>query len=373
MKIAINTLPLYKTKVGMGKYIIELVNRIPKDDPENCYVIYVSEKNEKYFDLTAKNITIKKVPDILTSPFLKIIWEQLFLPFSLIKNSVDIYHATGFVLPLWKPKKTKFVVTIADMTFFTHPQYHKWFKNSYFRVFIPISLKNADKVLAISENTKEDIVAITQTNPKKIQTVHLGVDSYFIPEQKKEYGLILAKYKIKQPYTLFVGMLEPRKNIIGLIKAFSLIEDKKGHILVIVGEKGWMYDTIFSYVNKLGLENDVLFIGYVPDHDLAALYSRATCFVYPSFYEGFGIPVIEAMACGCPVITSNNSSLKEIVGDAAILIDPYSVEQIAEKMQLLLQNKEEQQKRKDAGLKQARKYKWELFAKKTKNTYERSY
>ncbi len=367
MCIAINTLSLYKTKAGMGRYIVELANRVPKNDLENHYILYVSKQNKNYFDVDVKNVTIKEVAGIFAFPFLKILWEQLFLPFSLIKNKVDLYHATGFVLPFWKPKKITYIVTIADMTFFTHPQYHTWIKTVYFRVFIPPSLKKADAVLAISESTKKDIIAITKTDQEKIITTYLGVDSYFVPQKK--YQDVLKKYNIQQPYILFVGMLEPRKNIVGLLKAFSLVSDKKDHTLVIVGKKGWMYAEIFDLVKTLHLERYVLFTGYVSDEDLPAFYSGATCFVYPSFYEGFGIPIIEAMACGCPVITSNNSSLQEIAGEAAVLIDPKNVMQIAEAMQNLLKNKKEQKKRKNAGLRQAKRYKWELFANQMRETY----
>lgn len=370
MRIAINTLSLYKTKVGMGKYIVELVNRVPKTDTQNEYIIYLSKENEAYFDLCASNIKIKKVPRIFTYPFVKIIWEQLFLPFSMIKNNIDLYHATGFVLPLWKPTGIKFVVTIADMTFFTHKQYHTWFKKKYFSALIPASLKKADKIFAISENTKKDIIAMAKTNSEKIVTTYLGVDPIFMPKKKEEYLPVLAKYNLEQPYILYVGMLEPRKNIVGLIRAFSLLRKERKIKLVIIGKKGWMYDEIFSLVKSLHLEEKIIFTGYVPDDVLPAIYNAATCFVYPSFYEGFGFPVIEAMACGCPVITSNNSSLKEITGDAAILIDPENVNQIAEKIELILGSQEEREKRKKAGLKQAKKFKWDAFARKTREVYK---
>lgn len=369
MKIAINTLPLYNTKVGMGKYIVELVNRVPKCNPENKYIIYLSKTNGKYFDLCGQNIIIKKVPSFFTYPFVKIVWEQLFLPFSLIINNVNLYHGTGFVLPLWKPAKIKFVVTIADMTFFTHSQYHTWFKRKYFNALIPIALKRADRILAISKNTKADIIAITKTNPEKIVTTYLGVDSMFIPKKKEEYLPVLAKYKLRQPYILYVGMLEPRKNIEGLIRSFSLLKKERKYKLVIIGKKGWMYDEIFSLVKKLHLEERIIFMGYVPDDVLPAVYSAAACFVYPSFYEGFGFPVIEAMACGCPVITSNNSSLKEISGDAALLISPTDINQIAKTLEIILKSKEEREKRKKAGLRQAKLFKWDIFAKETKKIY----
>lgn len=369
MNIAINTLPLYKTKVGMGRYVVELINRVPLSDQKNQYIIYISQENKTFFTIPTPNVTPQTVPALFTFPLLKIVWEQLFLPFSLRKNAVDLYHAPGFVLPFWKPKGMRYIVTIADMTFFTHLSYHTFFKKIYFQSCIPSSLKKADAIIAISENTKKDIIELQRINPEKIKVTLLGVDALFRPMTVQKYTATLKKYNIHGHYILFVGMLEPRKNVEGLLHAFSQLKDRKNHVLVIVGKKGWMYEKIFSLVKKLQLEQNVVFTGYVPDEELPALYSAATCFVYPSFYEGFGIPVLEAMACGCPVITSNNSSLKEIAGNAAFFIDPKNTEQIAEKIQVLLNSPKEREKRKDEGMKQAKKYTWDSFARRTKEIY----
>ncbi len=368
MKIAINTLALYKTKVGMGKYIMELVNRVPKDDLENTYLIYVSEENKPFFNISERNVSIKKVSKIWTHPFLKIFWEQLFLPISLWKNNVNIYHAPGFVLPLFKSENIKYVVTVADMTFFSHPQYHMAKKNFYFQQLIPYSLQKAEKIIVISESTRNDIIKITKINPAKIQTIHLGVDDIFEKKKKAACQHIQGKYGIKHPYILFVGMLEPRKNIEGLIKAFSSAE-RKGYRLVIVGKKGWMYESIFALIKKLNIEEEIIFTGYVPDEELPYLYSAATCFVYPSFYEGFGIPVIEAMACGCPVITSRNSSLQEIAGAAAILIDPYNVGSIKKAIESCVMDKGYCEKMVQRGFVQAKKFQWASMAKETRALY----
>lgn len=369
MNIAINTLSLYKTKAGMGRYIRELVNRLPALDPQHTYYLYISQKNKKYFNFEEKNVVVKTLSRFWSVHFLKLLWEQFFLPFSLWKHDIQLYHSTGFTLPFFKQKKTKYVVTIADMTFFSHPEYHLWWKVLYFRYMIPRALKKADTIITISDNTKNDILKMTNIPPEKIKTIYLGVDRQFSPLNRSVCKKIGEKYNIKTPYILFVGMLEPRKNIIGLLHAYALLKDKKGHELVIVGKKGWKCDEIFDTVKELGLQTVVRFLGYVPDEDLPALYSAATCFVYPSFYEGFGIPILEAMACGCPVITSNNSSMKEIAGNAALLIDPANKEEIKEAMELILSHKKEQQRRRRAGLLQVKKFCWETMAKQTKELY----
>lgn len=369
MIIAINTLSLYKTKAGMGRYIVELVNRLPRDDPQNTYCFYVSQKNKSYFSFTEKNIIIKTISPLWYFPFLKILWEQIFLPFSLWRNNIQLYHSTGFTLPFFKPKKIKHVVTIADMTFFSHSIYHIWWKVWYFRYMIPYALKKADRVITISESTKEDILKMIKISSKKIKSIYLGVDAHLTPQKERGQQKRLEKYSITRPYILFVGMLEPRKNIMGLIRAYAQVKEKDSHHLVLVGKKGWKYEDIFMTVKELGLQNMVHFLGYVPDEDLSSLYSSATCFVYPSFYEGFGIPVLEAMACGCPVITSNNSSMKEIAGNAAVLIDPENKEAIADAIELVISNKKEQERMRKAGLLHVKKFRWETMAQETKNLY----
>lgn len=371
MNIAINTLPLYNTKVGMGKYIVELVNKIPQIDKNSTYFFYVSQENANFFQFQEKNIILKKVPVSLSSPFGKLVWEHIFLPFSLWKNKIVLYHAPGFVLPFFKLNKNiKFIITLADMTFFSHPQYHMFWKQKYFKYMIPRSIHKADKVIAISESTKKDILKHVSVDEKKIMVTHLGYDTLFSKQSINKIIPILKKYNINFPYILFVGMLEPRKNVPSLIKAFAAIKNKQNHMLVIVGKKGWQYDKIFDWVQKLKLEQQVVFTGYVPDEHLSALYSGATCFVYPSFYEGFGIPIIEAMACGCPVITSNNSSMEEIAGDAAILVDPYDVQTITRAIETYLYNNDERKKRAKQGIKYVKRFSWETMVKKTEQIYK---
>ncbi len=370
MRIAINSLSLSKTKVGMGKYIAEIINNAPKSDPYNIYFIYVSEENKKYFNLSQENIRPVLVHKIWTRGLMRIIWEQLLLPFSLYWNKINIYHAPGFVLPIFKVnKKTKYIVTIADMTFFSHPEYHVYWKRKYFKYMIPISIKKADQVIAISENTKQDILQMIPVDKNKIVVTYLGYDAHFSRQNKLKKNPVLKKYIINFPYILFVGMLEPRKNIPSLIKAFAAIKEKKSHKLVIVGKKGWMYGEIFTLIQKLKIEEQVIFTGYLHDEDLPSLYSAATCFVYPSFYEGFGIPIIEAMACGCAVITSNNSSMKEIAGEAAILVDPYNVKEIQNAIELLIADKAIKRKKEKEGITQAKKFTWEKMILQTKEVY----
>lgn len=374
MRIAINTLALYQTKVGMGRYIVELVNRVPVLDMENNYLIYISAENKKFFTIKSRNVILKEVPKMFTLPILKIVWEQSILPLLLVKEKINLYHAPGFVLPVLKSKKTKYVVTIADMTFFTHPEHHLQKKTYYFRALIHYSLKGADKIITISENTKNDILSLFPISPQKIRAIHLAADDIFTDRTRvvvKQENEILQKYNIQKPYLLFVGMLEPRKNITGIFHAFEMLDEqhKKEIKLVIVGEKGWMYQHIFNYVTEHKLENNVIFTGYVPDDELPVLYKNAICFLYPSFYEGFGIPIIEAMASGCPVITSNTSSLKEIAGNAAVLVEPNDTNAINKAIVEIITNKKKREELRIKGKKQAKNFSWQTMAEKTKEVY----
>jgi glycosyltransferase involved in cell wall biosynthesis len=364
MKIAINTLPLYKTKVGMGKYIVELANRLPLIDQQNTYYFYSSEHNQKYFKWNPNNIIINKIPSLLSIPFLKILLEQLYIPYHLWRNDINCYHSTGFTLPFFKPKKTRYIVTIADMTFFSHPEYHIWWKNLYFRYMIPKALRKADKIITISNNTKNDIIKTIGIAPQKIKTIYLGVDTAPLNNNALDH------YNIHFPYILFVGMLEPRKNVIGLIQAYAALKNKKNHKLVIIGKKGWMYEQIFHVVKKLHIEEEVLFFGYVPDYYLPQLYQAASCFVYPSFYEGFGIPVLEAMAYGCPVITSKNSSMEEIAKGVALLVDPFNKKAIMNAINFILTHKEKRVKMRNKGFNHVKKFRWETMAEETKELYD---
>ena len=263
------------------------------------------------------------------------------------------------------------------MTFFTHSKYHLQKKIWYFRALIPSSLKKADKIIAISENTKTDITSLIPILSQKIAVIPLAADELFTTATstatKDDYD-ILKKYNIQKPYLLFVGMLEPRKNIEGILCAFEEVKKEKktsliNLTLIIAGKKGWMYDYIYQYVKEHGLEKKVIFTGYVPDNDLPALYRNALCFLYPSFYEGFGIPVIEAMACGCPVITSNNSSLKEIAADAALLVNPHDVSSIKNAIEQLSTNIHKRKELSLKGKKLAKKFNWQKMAEETKALY----
>lgn len=338
MNIAINTLGPSKLKAGIGRYVSNLVNDLAKIDDENKYFIFANEDNLSWFkNITNENFKIIKLGNYSKNKLLRILWEQIILPMRCMFKRIDLLHSPSFTLPLIKTCKQ--AVTIHDMTFFNYAEHHTILKRIYFPLMIKYAARQADIIFADSENTRQDIIRILKTKSDKIKTVHLGVEDIFFEKRtKEEIKQILNKYNLDKKYILFVGTIEPRKNIPALIRAFARIQ-RKNIDLVICGKLGWMYDSIFSTMQTEKISNRVKLIGFVPDEDLPSIYAGAEVFVYPSFYEGFGIPIVEAMASGCPVITSNISSTKEIAGDAALLFNPNDDEELTDAIENLLNNK----------------------------------
>jgi glycosyltransferase involved in cell wall biosynthesis len=223
----------------------------------------------------------------------------------------------------------------------------------------------------VSINSKRDIQNIYKISENKISVIGEGVDNRFKTISNKQLlDRVRKKYHLPKRFILFVGTIEPRKNLPLLLSAFAKIKDKFGIKLIVVGKLGWKYENIFNTASQLKIKNDFIFTGFVEDNDLPAIYNLAKVFVYPSYYEGFGLPVLEAMACGCPVITSSTSSLSEIVGNAAILINPTNIKDITEVILKIVSNKKLKLELIKQGLKQVKKFNWQNCAKKTLNVYQ---
>ncbi|HUV05756.1 MAG TPA: glycosyltransferase family 1 protein, partial [Armatimonadota bacterium] len=236
------------------------------------------------------------------------------------------------------------------------------------------AVKKADAIIAISESTKRDIVELLGAPEHKIYTTLLGVDPPYRPVSDERKERVAREHGLGHSTILYLGTLEPRKNIPALLAAFSQARKSspaKDCTLVLAGGKGWFFNQTFKLVEDLGLKESVRFTGYVPAEDLPALYSAATVFVYPSLHEGFGLPPLEAMACGTPVITSNASSLPEVVGDAGIMVDPYNVEELAGAILRVLCDPDLRQEMSAKGLERAKKFSWEETARQTLKVYER--
>ena len=262
-------------------------------------------------------------------------------------------------MPYIRKPKIPVVTTVHDISPILFPHFHNWKRNLFFRKLLPYYLSSTDRIIASSYATKNDIIRHYRIPREKISVVHLATD---IPKPSKQK---------REPFILYVGTLEPRKNIPGLLHAFAQVK-KQGyrHKLVIAGRKGWGYERIFTLIKKLGLENDVIYKGYISEEEKKKLYETAALFAYPSFYEGFGIPVLEAMAHGTPVMTSNISSLPEIVKDAGILANPHSPEAIANGITQALSSTREARRLSRKGLQRAKLFTINRMVKQTLAEYE---
>lgn len=360
MNIAIDCNPVNKENTGIGNYVYNLIKSLQKIDDSSNYFLYF--KHPK-----------KYLSECLSENFQYVQWDNFKLIFNVYLKNIDIVHGTSFKL-LLNGKKGG-VVTIHDLAFVKFPQYVIKKHQEKFLKQTRAALKKATYVIAVSENTAKDLIQIFKINENKIKIIYQGIDEIFKPIDNK--NLIkekIKKFGIDKPYILYVGTLEPRKNIPALLKAYASLDNlNKNYVLVLAGMKGWLYEKIFKTIEELKLQHKIILTGYVKNEDLPFLYSGAKVFVYPSFYEGFGLPPLEAMACGCPVITSNVSSLPEVVGDSGILVNPDNVEEISSAIYKIIDDEEFKKKLSYQGIERAKKFSWEKTALETLNIYKEIY
>ena len=367
MQIGIITSSMDGNRAGIGSYTYNLVKNLLKTDKKNDYTLIHKYRSNNPIYRDANEIIIS-YPEI---PLRETLGNNILLPLKLKHYKLDLIHDPSQISPfMFNPAPTK-VLTIHDLTPVIFPEahgkIHAFLQNNVF----PRTLKHVNSIITISNSTKNDIIRYFKITETKIKVIYNGVDDRFKVLHEDEIKSVKEEYGIKHPFILFVGTLEPRKNIPTLLKAFYLLKKKNiPHKLVIVGGKGWKYDSVYETIKSLNLQKKVIFTGYVPDEDLPKLYNAADLFVYPSLYEGFGLPPLEAMACGTPVITSNTSSLPEVVGDAGILVNPFSVEEIAGAMESILKNKSLREQMIKRGLKRSQMFSWEKCAKEVVKIYK---
>ena len=310
--------------------------------------------------------------DLRAIPFPRL-WTHARLSWEMLHRPPDALFVPAHVLPLVHPRAS--LVTVHDLGYLHFPQAHPWRQRLYLDLSTRWNACAAALVLADSEATKADLVARYDTPPEKITVAYPGCDETLAPvRDPAAIETVKARYTISGDYFLYLGTLQPRKNLIRLVEAFaqSPIPNPQSPIrLVLAGKQGWLYDELFTQVRRLGLEGWVLFPGYVPEEDKAALLSGALAFVFPSLYEGFGLPVLEAQACGCPVITSTTSSLPEVAGDAALLVDPNDTAGIGDAMRRLATDSALRESLIERGLANVRRFSWTACAQAVLSAIER--
>ncbi len=370
MHIALNAHLLSLTETyrgaGINSYIYNLLTHLPRVDGDNRYTAFIGDGRFTGSDLTLK---LSRLPT--SRPVARIFWEQVVQPFALRKEGADLLHALAFVTPLLSPCPS--VVTVYDLSFLLHPESFKRSKRFYLSLFTRLSARKARRVIAISQSTKRDVVRLLGVSPDKVDVIYCGIDEAFRPLAQDQVAAFRSERGLPEHFILFVGTIEPRKNVAGLIEAFANLQtcELANLKLVIGGATGWFYEDIFARVEELGLESEVVFPGYIPASELPLWYNAAELFVYPSLYEGFGLPPLEAMACGTPVVTANTSSLPEVVGEAGLTVDPLDVEGLAEAMRRALSDEVLRQEMRERGLKRAKGFSWTKTARETVRVYRR--
>lgn len=355
MKIAIDVQTTLGQRSGFGFYVKNLVQNLEKIDSQNQYQL-IKPETEKDFSMPQR-----------------FLWDQFRFPKIAQINNVDILHQPCFSVPIFYHGKK--IVTVHDIIPLKFPKNLPLASRLFYSKWMTYSYRYADMIIADSECTKRDIIKHLKISPEKIRVIYLAVSDDFKPESSKaRIQNIKNKYHTGEKYFIHVGTIEPRKNLPFLVRAFSeAVRAGVPENLVIVGKYGWYYDRLLTSIKDLQLKDRVIFTGYAPDEDIPALYSGATALTFPSLYEGFGFPPLEAMACGTPVISSNTSSLPEVVVDAGILIAPEDKETWAKKMIEISTEKKLAQKLRIKGLKRAKKFSWEKTARETIEVYKKLY
>ncbi len=360
-------------RAGIGRYVRELVRALGEVYPGSDVRLFVAGAQQR--DLPPYPSGYAYCPSPISERNHARLWHRLRLPLpvELWTGRLGLFHATDFSLPPTR-RGCRTILTVHDLAFERYPDETMPGMLGYLRQVVPRSVRRADCVIADSEATRRDLIDLYDTPPEKTRVVYPGVDARFNPHHTPSDQKVRARYGLPAgPLVLTVGTMQPRKNHPRLVAACAaaFAQVREPTTLVIAGDKGWSDEIVYAEVERCGLAERVIFTGFVEDGDLPALYRAATLFVYPALYEGFGLPVLEAMACGAPVITSNVSSLPEVTGpEAALLIDPLDVEAMAGAIVKLLQDADLRETLRQRGIARAAEFPWARTADAVGNLYE---
>lgn len=377
MRIGIDITSALTQGGGIGRYTRELVTAVTrpgKRDDGLRYQLFSAKKPEKspvpFVMPAGTNTTYREIP--IDEKWLYRLWYRLRVPLPVqwFSGRVDVFHSPDFVLPPVSGHIPT-LLTVHDLSFVHYPDTFTDVLVSYLNRVVPWSVGRATHILADSEATKRDLLDLWQVPNEKVTVLYPAVGKAFRPVTKKPHlEAVRRKYKLgNAPFLFTISTIHPRKNYKMLIRAYAKIAQDWSHNLIIAGGKGWLYEDVFAEVERLGLSGRVKFIGYVHDNDLPAIYSQATLFVFPSLYEGFGFPPLEAMSCGVPVLTSNASSLPEVVASAGVQLSPHDEKEWTETIHRLLLDAEKRSQMVAQGFLQARKFRWKQAAQQLREVY----
>ena len=368
MRIGMDLTAVWRHETGVIRYAVELSKELVKTDTKNRYTLFFGG------EIHPGLVELKGQFDAVVSPFRgEVLCKNFWLPFRPEISSLDFLHFPVFPPPLWCGCRSGW--TIHDATAWLYPETMKWQSLWYFKLLGTWAARNGVFLLTVSQAAKVDIVKALRVQENQVSVAYQGLRSLFRPiEDRNWLEAVRQKYQLPACFILFVGTLEPRKNIAGLLRAFRFLKSQGDFPakLVIVGRKGWLFDPIFSEMNRDELLNAVILTGFVTDEELVAIYNLARLMVFPSLYEGFGLPPLEAMACGCPVVVSNRGAMLEATGEAAIHVDPESTEELSEAIRLLYCDDDLRLRLSTAGIEHARQFTWAAAAKNVAAFFERA-
>ena len=370
MRIAIDAHSVGTGLGGNESYATNLIEALAEIDQTNRYTLYVTKREAvERFSNRWPNFSVRS-----TLPHTPLIRIPLSLSAELRRNPVDVLHVQ-FTAPPFSPCPV--VVSIHDLSFEHLPQTFKWRSRKQLRITVRRTARQASHVMALSEYARNDIVKTYQVSPDKISVIPLAAGNHFRPvRDEEELQRVRQTYGIEGEYMLSVGAIQPRKNLGRLVAAYSHLRGAKpeGKLpkLVLAGKCAWLYDETLRAIEELELSDSIILTGYVPESDLPALYSGALCFIYPSYFEGFGLPPLEAMQCGVPVIVGDRTSLPEVVGDAGVLVDPFDVNALAAAIEKVVSDSNLRAKLSVQGLARAKLFEWRETARQTLAVYQKA-
>ena len=379
MRIGIDCTAAVHQRAGIGRYTRGIIGALAELGGEHSFELLVVGNDAEIVEPagwlpgleTKDNFEVKELP--LPNRLWRVLWHRLGIPVpaDLLTGTVDVFHSPDYLLP--PVRRGKKVVTVHDLSFLRHPEAAEPSLRAFLCASVPRSVRKADLVLGDSESTRQDVIELLGIDGDRVEVVYPGVDGAFrVIDDQHHLAAVKQLYGLDCPFILNVGTLEPRKNLVTLLDAYAALR-RRGleHKLVIAGGRGWLYDGVFRRLEELSLEQDVIFLGYVAEEHLPALYSLADLLVFPSLYEGFGLPPLEAMACGTPVITSDSSSLPEVVGKAGLMVPARDADALAEAIATVLADSVLREDLVKQGLSWAAQFTWRAAGEKLLAIYQR--
>ncbi len=356
---------------GPSRYATNLVEAVLAQPSGHDFTLFLNEQVRALPFRPGRPVRVLRTRAPTSRTSIRVLWEHLLAPWHIGAARLEAVHSMLNVVPLAAP--TRHVVTIHDLSFMRMPGAHPTHRRWYLTAATWLSARRARTVLADSHATKDDVVELLGADPDRVHVVYPGSEAAFHPRAEAHVQAFRHNNALVRPFVLFVGTLEPRKNVDVLVRAFGVVaRDGFAGDLVLAGGSGWATEAIDAALAESPVRDRIRRIGYVKQEDLPYWYCAADLVVYPSSYEGFGIPVLEAMASGTPVITSNRSSLPEVAGDAALTVDPRDVAQLATAMTVVLASPERRATMRERGLAQARRFDWTVAAEQCLNVYQRA-